>query len=99
MKRTLFCGNVICVHTYFQIVTPDPTHVFGYDDTNLAFVHKSHHALPIRSLKVRAGVSVIHEILNVPQAFFFCVLRQKCSLINDGIAVALLVIVAEETAI
>jgi hypothetical protein len=87
------------VHSYFQIVTPDPTHVFGYDDTNLAFVHKSHHALPIRSLKVRAGVPVIHKILDVPKAFFLSKLRQKCPLINDGIAVTLLVIVTGEAAI
>lgn len=48
------------VHSYFQIVTPDPTHVFGYDDTDLAFVNHGHHALPIWSLKVCAGVPVIY---------------------------------------
>lgn len=77
----------LVVHSHFQIVTPDPTHVFGYDDANFTLVHKSHHALPIWSLEVCTGVSVIHEILDVPKAFSLCKLRQKCSLIDDGIAV------------
>ena len=64
----------LSVHSHFQIVTPDPAHIFGYDDAYFALVHKSHHALPIRSLEVRAGVSVIHEILDVPKSLFLCVL-------------------------
>ncbi len=63
----------LCVHSYFQIVTPDPTHVFGYDDTDFSLIYKSHHSLPIRSLEVCTRVSVIHKILDVPKALFLCV--------------------------
>ena len=66
-----------------QIVTPKAAEVFGYDDTDLAFVNHGHHALPIWSLKVCAGVPVIHKILKAPKAFFLSKLRQKCPLRRD----------------
>ena len=87
------------IHPDFQIITANPTHVFGYDNADFAFIYQRHHALPIRPLEVRAGVAVIHKILNIPKSFFPCKPGEEGFLVHNGVAVPLLVIIAGEAAV
>jgi len=49
------------VVAYLEVVSAQSAHVLYDDRTDLAFVHKGHKALPVRAVKVRAAVAIVHE--------------------------------------
>ena len=53
------------------------------------FFHQRHHALPIRSLKVRACVTVIYKELRIAEAVFLCISAEIGFLIHNAVTVAL----------
>ena len=77
------------IHPHFQIISADATHVLRDDRTDLSVFHQRHHALPIRSLKVCACVTVIHKELRIAEAVFLCISAEIGFLIHNAVTVAL----------
>lgn len=77
------------IHPNFQIISTDAAHALRDDRANLPFFHQRHHALPIRSLKVRARVTVIHKELRIAEAVFLCISAEIGFLIHNAVTVAL----------
>lgn len=77
------------IHPHFQIISTDAAHVLRDDRTDLSVFHQRHHALPIRSLKVRARVTVIYKELRIAEAVFLCISAEIGFLIHNAVTVAL----------
>lgn len=74
------------IHPNFQIISTDAAHD---DRTDLSVFHQRHHALPIRSLNVRARVTVIYKELRIAEAVFLCISAEIGFLIHNAVTVAL----------
>ena len=77
------------IHPNFQIISTDAAHVLRDDRADLPFFHQRHHALPIRSLKVCACVTVIYKELRIAEAVFLCISAEIGFLIHNAVTVAL----------
>ena len=77
------------IHPNFQIISTDAAHVLRDDRADLSVFHQCHHALPIRSLKVRACVTVIYKELRIAEAVFLCISAEIGFLIHNAVTVAL----------
>ena len=77
------------IHPNFQIISTDAAHVLRDDRADLPFFHQRHHALPIRSLKVCACVTVIYKELRIAEAMLLCISAEIGFLIHNAVTVAL----------
>ena len=87
------------IHPNFQIISADAAHVLRDDRADLSVFHQCHHALPIRSLKVCACVTVIYKELRIAEAVFLCISAEIGFLIHNAVTVALRFIVTGQAAI
>ena len=66
---------------------PQPAHPGGeppqHEHTDLAFVHKGHKALPVGSVEVRAGETIVHKEHGVSEAIIIRVLLEDGLLRRD----------------
>lgn len=87
------------VVTYLEVVSAQSAHVLYDDRTDLALVHKSHKALPIRAVEIGAAVAIVNKIQGVSEAIVISEFLEDSLLIQYGIAIPLQFIVTGQTAV
>lgn len=70
----------------FEVVSSETAHVLYDDGANIVFFRLRDKALPIRSVKIRAAIAIIHKELYVCKAVVICVLLQNGLLIFNAVA-------------
>lgn len=71
------------VKANFQIVSADTAHILGDDNANLVVLYQFDHAVPIGSVEVGTGVTIVHEKLDVAETLFLCVFFENRLLRQD----------------
>ena len=89
----------LSVKTDLEVVSSQSARVLYNDRTDLAFAHKGHKALPIRSVEGSPTVAIVNEKDRVSEAIVISELLEDSLLVKDGVAIPLKFIVTGKAAI
>jgi hypothetical protein len=69
--------NHLGIHTDLQIVSAKPGHILDDDRSDKAVINHGAEPVPVRTVKIRTAVTVVHKELRVPKAIVISVLLKN----------------------
>ena len=91
--NVILCKQHLGEHSHLKIVTTKARQILDDHTLDLSGFHIRDHPLKVRTLKVRAGETVIHIELVVGVAVVLAVALQHLFLVYDAVAVTIIGII------